>query len=100
MRAQKRSEEFDDIPGCSWIDFQSNHTRVLIKWKNGPITEMLVESDQDSSLSDRPLQYLVIVGAGVPPLGCPENIVTFSSQSLCNFKSKHLIEVKAERFKH
>ncbi len=52
--------------------------------KDSPVTEMFIQSDENSFITDRFLQYLIIICSSLTNFGGTQNVMTIIAQSLSN----------------
>jgi hypothetical protein len=61
---------------------------------------MFIKGNKNSILSNRFLQYLLVIRSGMAGFRGTYNIVAFTTQSLGYIQSKHLIQIKFKRLRH
>jgi hypothetical protein len=89
--SKKWQQDGDCISMGGWVDFQPNHSGVLPKRQDRPISEMLVQGDEDSAVGYGPLNDLRIVGTILPHLRGSHHIITFAAKGLRHFDPQALV---------
>jgi hypothetical protein len=89
--SEKRQENVDCIHVGRRMDFEADDTGVFFEWEHRPISEMLIQSDEDSGIGYGALKNLGIIGALLPNFGRPHDVITLAPKRLGYFDPKALV---------
>jgi hypothetical protein len=97
MAPEKWHKLFRYTLGQWRMDLQADDAGMTVKGQDGPVAEMLIESDECAPFSNGSRHDLRIVGSRLPNVLGAQNIMASTLKNRRQLPAEHLVQIESHR---